>query len=114
MEHIIDAKGKKLGRVATEAASLLMGKNTTSFVRNSNPEVTVKVINASQADISAKKMEEHEYKNFSGYPGGLKETPMKQIISKKGFAEVFRIAIEGMLPKNRLQAKMLKNLVIVE
>ncbi len=112
--YTIDAKGKKLGRVAGEAASLLMGKNTITFVRNSIPETVVTIINASKADISLKKMDEKVYKRYSGFPGGQTVEAMGKVIKSKGHAEVFRKAIKGMLPKNKLQTPMLKNLIITE
>ena len=114
MEHIIDAKGKKLGRVASEAAKFLMGKNTVSFVRNAVPKVKVKITNASKADIRNKKLDSKEYKQFSGYPGGLKITGMKKLTTDKGFKESFKIAVYGMLPKNKLRSEMIKNLTITE
>jgi len=112
--HTIDATGKKLGRVATEAAVLLMGKNLTDFARNNVPEVKVSIINTAQASYDAKKSAQKEYKNYSGYPGGLKITSTKRMIEKKGHAELFRKAIYGMLPKNKLRSKMILNLTISE
>ena len=114
MEHTLDAKGKKLGRIASQAASFLMGKNTTSFVRNAVPKVKVKIINASKADIRNKKLDSKKYKQYSGYPGGLKITGMKKLTSDKGFRESFKIAVYGMLPKNKLRSEMIKNLIITE
>jgi len=114
MSKTIDAKGKTLGRVATEAASLLMGKDKTSFVRNKISGESVLIINASQIKIDPKKMKEKFYLNYSGYPGGLKKEDMKKVVGKKGFAEIFKLAIDGMLPKNRLHDKMMKNLKVTE
>lgn len=113
-EYTIDAAGKKLGRVASEAAKLLIGKNLTTFVRNACPEVTVKVVNTSKADIAEKKLREKTHSRYSGYPGGLVKEKLERTIEKKGYSEVFRLAIKGMLPKNKLQTPMLKNLVISE
>lgn len=114
MEHTIDAKGKKLGRVASEAAALLIGKNTVSFARNTIPTAKVKIINASKLDITARKIGSKSYKAYSGYPGGLKVTAMKKMVLDKGMAEPFRKAIGGMLPKNKLKPLMMKNLIITE
>jgi len=115
MEHItVEAKDKKLGRLASEIAILLMGKNRPDFARNTIPKVKVKVIDASKMSVTAKKMGNEVYKRYSGYPGGLKEMPMKKIASDKGMKEVLRIAVKGMLPKNKLQAEMMKNLIITE
>lgn len=114
MEYTIDAQNKKLGRVASQAASMLMGKNRTDFVRNTIPEVKVKVVNAGKLDVTNKKMEQKVYKNYSGYPGGLRERTMKKVVTDKGMKEVLRIATKGMLPKNKLRDRMMKNLIITE
>lgn len=114
MKYIINAEGKKIGRVATEAAVLLMGKNNADFKRNSNPEVTVEITNASKAQIDEKKMLQKRYSRYSGYPGGLKQPTMKQVSSKKGFGELFKNAISGMLPKNKLRNRMMNNLKVSE
>ncbi|MEI6843367.1 MAG: 50S ribosomal protein L13 [bacterium] len=112
--YVIDAENKKVGRVATEVAVLLMGKNTTDFKRNAYPEVTVEIKNASKASIADSKMDQETYSRYSGYPGGLKQPTMKQVVAKKGYSEIFRIAISGMLPKNKLRAKMMNNIKITE
>ncbi len=114
MIHTIDAKNLKLGKVASQAAALLIGKNTPSFRKNIVQEVTVKIVNVSKADINEKKKIEKEYVNYSGYPGGLKTLPMKSVAAKKGYSEIFRIAIYGMLPHNKLRSRMIKNLIITE
>ncbi len=112
--HTIDAKGKKLGRVATEAAAILMGKNTTTFVRNAIPEVKVTIINAAQADISEKKQSEKTYARYSGFPGGQTVESLGKVASQKGFKEVFRKAVKGMLPDNKLKTPMMKNLTVTD
>lgn len=114
MEYVIDAQNKKIGRIASNAASILMGKNRTDFVRNAIPSVKVKIINAGKVSILAKKKESKVYKNYSGFPGGLKEKSMKKVVSDKGMKEVLRIATRGMLPKNKLRDRMMKNLMIIE
>lgn len=113
-EYTIDATNKKLGRVASEAAKILIGKDKTSFARNIVVDVTVVVTNTSKADIPEKKLEQKTYNHYSGYPGGLKTESMTTIISKKGYSEIFRKAIYGMLPTNKLRAKRIKNLRITE
>jgi large subunit ribosomal protein L13 len=114
MKYTIDAAGKKLGRVATEAAQLLMGKETTAFARNTPSHNEVEVINVGKASITDKKKEDKRYLNFSGYPGGLRVTKMKRVIEKLGNTEVFKDAISGMLPKNKLRSVMMKHLKISE
>lgn len=113
-EHTIDASDRSVGRVATETAKILMGKDDPSFVRNKPAAVTVHITNASKARIPASKRSQKIYKQYSGHPGGLKETSMEELIEKKGYAEVFRNAVYGMLPANKLRKVMLKNLTVSE
>lgn len=112
MKHTLDAKNMKLGRVASKAAHFLMGKDTPSFARNKVANVSVEIVNASKADIREKKMLEKKYITYSGYPGGLKTQKMKEIVAKKGIEEVFKLAVYGMLPPNRLRARVIKNLIV--
>jgi large subunit ribosomal protein L13 len=114
MEYTIDAKDKKLGRLASQIAILLMGKNKPSFEKNIVADVKVVVDNTSQMQIDNKKMAGKKYKRYSGYPGGLKEITMQKTIEKKGYSEVFRMAAYGMLPSNKLRPLMMKNLTINE
>jgi large subunit ribosomal protein L13 len=114
MKHIIDAKDKKIGRVASQAAALLIGKNLVSYQRNSQPEVTVTVINASKSAIDSKQFKGKDFERYSGYPGGLRYETIEAIIAKKGYGEILKQAIHGMLPTNKLRPKMMKNLVITE
>lgn len=112
MEYTINAQGKKIGRVATQAAVLLIGKNRTDFRRNAAPAVKVKIINASKADVTNKKASQKVYKSYSGYPGGLRTQTMKKLAASKSMKEIFRKAVYGMLPTNKLRAVMIKNLII--
>ena len=114
MKYTLDAQNKKIGRVATEAAVFLMGKNLPKFARNAIPDVRVEIKNTSKALIDDKKKSQKTYSRYSGYPGGLKQPTMNEVIVKKGYSEIFRIAVYGMLPKNKLRARMLKNLIITE
>ena len=114
MKYTLDAENKKIGRVATQAAVYLMGKNLSSFARNSIPEVKVEIKNASKASIDDKKKSQKTYSRYSGYPGGLKQPTMEMVIAKKGYRELFREAVSGMLPKNKLRAKMMNNLIVTE
>lgn len=114
MEHTIDATGEKLGRVASKAAALLAGKATTSFARNKMPTEKVVITNASKISITPKKLKESTNKRYSGYPGGLTEASLEKIVAKKGYSEILKHAISGMLPKNKLRAKMIVNLKISE
>jgi large subunit ribosomal protein L13 len=112
MKHTLDATEKRVGRLATEVAVLLMGKNRTDFAKNRIPDVKVEVINASKFWIDARKKKDKTYVSHSGYLGNLKTKSMQQIIDSKGEKEVLRKAVFGMLPKNKLRAKMMKNLTI--
>lgn len=114
MKYILDAENKRIGRVATEAAVFLMGKNLTTFTKNSIPNVKVEIKNTSKALISDEKKTQKTYSRYSGYPGGLKQPTLEQVIAKKGYSELFKEAVKGMLPKNKLRAKMMNNLVISE
>ena len=113
-KYTLDAENKKIGRVATEAAVYLMGKNEPDFARNKIPDVKVEIKNASKASISETKKAQKTYSRFSGYPGGLKQPTMEMVIAKKGYSELFKEAVSGMLPKNKLRAKMMNNLKITE
>ena len=108
----IDAKGKKIGRVASQAAVLLMGKNLVNQVRNSIPDVSVKIANASKLQIDAKKKTEKDYASFSGYPGGITSTTLKEKLEKKP-EDVVRIAVRGMLAPNRLRRLIMRRLKVV-
>lgn len=112
--YTIDAENKKVGRIASEAAKLLMGKNRTDFVRNAIPDVSVTITNASKADISDRKMKEELKASWSSFPGGIKTPTVGQVIQKRGHAELFRRAVNGMLPKNKLRAQMIKRLKVTE
>jgi len=112
--YTIDANGKAIGRVATEAALRLLGKTTPDFKRNAVKELTVTITNASKVKVHPKKAKVKRYKTFSGYPGGLKERSLEEVAEKKGMKAVIYHAVKGMLPKNKLQDKRLRNLIITE
>lgn len=113
-EKVIDAEGRTLGRVATEAAVLLMGKNLATFERNVYSGSPVKVINAGKIKITNKKLESIFHTRYSGIPGGLKVMTAKYTVEKKGMDELLRLAIYRMLPSNKLRRTMLKNLTIAK
>ena len=112
--YTIDAEGKKLGRIATDAARHLIGKTTSAFQRNAMNGEKVRIINASKVSIDPKKLTDKLYRRYSGYPGGLHERRMEEVIAIKGFREIFIKAIYGMVPSNRLRAKVMKNLEIAD
>lgn len=112
--HTIDATGKRLGTVATEAAKVLLGKDQADFAKHLVSEVTVTITNAGKLDISEKKKKDEVYQTYSGYPGGLKNETLGHLGDRRGYAEVLRRSISGMLPNNKLKKPMLKNLIITE
>lgn len=109
--HLIDAKDKVLGRVATQIASLLKGKHKVALTTHIDMGDGVICINADKIRVTGKKMEQKHYKRFSGYPSGLKEESLEHLIKRKP-TDVIRHAVKGMLPKNRLGKGMLKRLKI--
>ncbi len=114
MNHTIDAQGKKMGRIASEAATLLMGKRTVTFVRNKVSGVQVKIINTSKASFDIKKLKDKEYVTFTGFRGGLYTETLEHLIARKGTKEAFERAVYRMLPSNSLRKQMMKNLTITE
>ncbi len=109
-----DAAKKKPGRLATEIAVLLMGKNRTDFAKNKIADVEVSVSNANSMVFDAKKLINKTYASHSGYPGALKLTSMQDMKDKKGGKEILRRAVLGMLPKNKLRPQMIKRLKITD
>jgi large subunit ribosomal protein L13 len=112
-EYTIDASGKRLGKVATEAARYLIGKNTATVTRNNVTPVSVHIVNASKLDVPTKK-EKNIYQTYSGYPGGLKSETLTHLGGRRGYSEVIKRTVRGMLPKNKLQPLMMKNLKVTE
>ena len=110
----IDATGQTIGRVATKISIALRGKDTVAFARNLVPAIKVEVVNASKLKLDARKLKAKSYSRYSGYPGGLKSLELEKLIAKKGYAEPLRLAVRGMLPTNKLRAKLLTNLTINE
>ena len=111
-EYTIDAKGRALGRVASEVAAVLRGKNDASFQENAAPDIKLNVLNVDQIKLTGQKSKQKKYKTYSGYPGSLKSVPISRAVDKKGKSFVFRTAVLGMLPKSKLQIKMIKNLIM--
>ena len=113
MENItIDATNKKLGRLASEIAVILQGKNSSQYEPRLEGDNRVKVSNINKIEISDKKAKNKIYYRHTTQIGHLKKRTMKQVLEKQGPAEVLRRAVLGMLPKNKLQAKRIKKLVI--
>ena len=109
---VIDATNRTIGRVATEAAMALMGKDKASYTPNVEPKEKVVIDNASKVKILDRKLKMKKYSSYSGYPGSLRFASLEEVIEKKGHGEALKKAIRNMLPKNKLRAIMLKNLTI--
>lgn len=108
----LDATNQILGRFASRVAFLLQGKNEKEYQPNKVLPIIVQIKNADKIKVTGKKLEEKEYKRFSGYPGGLKSIKLKDLLNKDP-KKVIILAVSRMLPKNRLQKRMLKNLKFI-
>ena len=109
--YVIDAAGKPLGRVASEAASILRGKKKPIYTPHVDTGDFVIIINAEKAVLTGNKMLDKKYRHHSGYLGGLKETSYKDLFIKKPTMPIY-LAVKGMLPKNSLGRKMLTKLKV--
>jgi len=99
--YLMDVKGKILGRIATRAAVILRGKHKPIFTPHIDCGDYLVVINAKDVKVTGRKMTEKMYKRYSGYPGGLKQTPLEVLLKTKP-TEAVKHAIKGMLPKGPL------------
>jgi large subunit ribosomal protein L13 len=109
--HLVDIKGKILGRIAGEIALLLSGKSKPNFVRSLDCGDYVVIVNAKEVVVSGKKEEQKKYYRHSGYPGGFRQETLTEVRKRKP-EEIIIHAVSGMLPQNRLKAKMLKRLFV--
>ena len=103
--YVLDAEGKTLGRLATEAASILRGKRKPIYTPHVDTGDYVIVINAEKIEVTGKKRKEKIYKRHTGYPGGLREITFEKLQAKKP-DEIIRHAVKGMLPKGPLGRQM--------
>jgi large subunit ribosomal protein L13 len=110
--HLIDAKGKVLGKIATDVASLLMGKGKTYYVPHLDCGDEIVVINAQQVVLTGNKENTKTLSRYSGYPGGLTKVPYKKMKDQNP-SEIIRHAVSGMLPKNKLRDRRLARLHVV-
>ncbi|MGH8015144.1 MAG: 50S ribosomal protein L13 [Candidatus Zixiibacteriota bacterium] len=109
--HLNDLKGAPLGRTAVKVADILRGKDKPIFTPHLDMGDNVVAINAKHVKVSVKKKEQYNYYWYSGYPGGLKITSLRDKLQKKP-QDVFYEAVWGMLPKGRLGRKLIKKLHI--
>lgn len=107
--YVVDATGMTLGRLASEIAKVLRGKNKPIFTPHIDTGDTVIVINANKVTVTGKKMDQKIYYHHSDYVGGMKETTLKEKLAKKP-ESVIELAVKGMLPKGPLGRQMLKKL----
>lgn len=112
-EHILDAKGKSLGRLASQIAILLQGKHKPIYRPYLDVGDKVIVKNIKKVKFTGKKFEQKVYKRHSGYPGGLKIIPLKDLF-KKDPEKVLRLAVKRMLPKNKLARRMILRLKVLK
>jgi large subunit ribosomal protein L13 len=112
MKYTIDATNQKIGRVAAEAASYLMGKRETSFAKNTVADVKVEIVNSDKMYITAKKKEDTKHVTYTGFRGGLNTESLGHLIKRAGTKEVLERAIRRMIPDNKLRTPRLKNLTI--
>lgn len=107
--HLLDAKNQVLGRLASEAATLLMGKKKPQYVPYLDTGDYVVVVNAAAVKVTGKKEQAKKYVRHSGYPGGYKEETLSQLRSRRP-EEIIRHAVWGMMPKGKLGRQMIKKL----
>ena len=107
--YVIDADGKTLGRLSTEVANILRGKKKPIYTPSVDTGDYVIIVNAEKVATTGKKLDQKIYYNHSDYPGGLRETTLRQMLAKKP-EEVIRLAVKGMLPKAALGREMIKKL----
>ena len=109
--YVIDAEGKTLGKLASEAASILRGKKKPIYTPHVDTGDYVIVINAEKVEVTGKKRKEKIYKRHSGYPGGLKEITFEKLQAKHP-EEIIRHAVKGMMPNGKLGRQMYKKLKV--
>src|SRR6476620_5048033 len=99
--YVVDAEGKTLGRLATRIADTLRGKTKPQYTPHVDTGDFVVVVNAEKTHVTGKKMDDKVYYRHSGYPGGLKQRTLRERLDRRP-TEVLRLAVKGMLPRNRL------------
>jgi large subunit ribosomal protein L13 len=109
--YIVDAQGKILGRMATEIALVLRGKNKPIYTPNTDAGDFVIVVNARGVRLTGKKLEQKIYYRHTNYPGGIRERTAAKMLAEKP-EEVVRLAVKGMLPKNRLSRRLVTKLKV--
>ena len=109
--YLVDAEGKTLGRLATQIADTLRGKRKPQFTPHVDTGDFVVVVNAEKIQVTGNKLDQKRYYRHSGYPGGLKSRTLREQLDRRP-TEVLRVAVKGMLPKNRLARQQITKLKI--
>jgi large subunit ribosomal protein L13 len=109
--YVVDAQGKALGRLASEIASILRGKNKPTYTPHMDAGDFVVVLNAEQVHLTGRKLDQKMYYHYTGYPGGIRGINARKLLASKP-EELLRTAVKGMLPKNTLGRNLLKKLKI--
>ncbi len=109
--HLVDAEGQTLGRLATRIADTLRGKDKPQFTPHVDTGDFVVVVNAEKVAVTGKKLDDKRYYRHSGYPGGLRSRSLREQLDRRP-EEVIRMAVKGMLPRNRLGRAQLRKLKI--
>jgi large subunit ribosomal protein L13 len=107
--YVIDAEGQRLGRLASEVASLLRGKHKPTYTPHVDTGDYVIIVNAEKIELTGNKLKDKMYRRHSGYPGGLTERTAEEMLNRQP-ERVIEIAVKGMLPKGPLGRKMFKKL----
>jgi large subunit ribosomal protein L13 len=109
--YVVDAEGKTLGRLATQIADVLRGKDKPTYTPHVDTGDFVVVVNAEKIAVTGKKLDEKRYYRHSGYPGGLKSRTLREQLERRP-TEVIRKAVKGMLPKNKLADRQITKLKV--
>ena len=109
--YLVDAEGKTLGRLATQIADTLRGKQKPQFTPHVDTGDFVIVVNAEKIQVTGNKLDQKRYYRHSGYPGGLRSRTLREQLERRP-TEVLRVAVKGMLPKNRLARQQITKLKI--
>lgn len=112
--YAIDAAGKALGRIASEAAKALMGKTSADYTPHIRSDVKVSISNAAKMYTREKKRAQKTYVSYSGYPGGLKRETLSMLNARLGKGAAIRKAVSRMIPRNTMHTARMKNLTITE
>jgi large subunit ribosomal protein L13 len=107
----LDAEGQSIGRVATKAATILIGKHKADYAPEQDMGDMVEIRNAAKVKITGKKLEQKAFYNYSGYPGGMKAVLLKTAMAKNP-GHALEIAVSSMLPKNRLRKPRMNRLKV--